>query len=206
MSIATLGPSAPATQHPMTVDEFWDFCQLAENQGQSYELIRGKVVPMCRPTTRHGFVCSAIGTELNLYGRARKLGFSTTNDSGVVLFDDPGTVVGPDVAFRTDIPSYADMPERWGDKLPILAVEVLSPTDRWSRVQTKIQDYLEAGVPLVWLADPDEKSITVYRLKKRVEVFRSDQVIVGGDELPGFTCKVADLFFVPGEAQAPTSS
>lgn len=203
MATATLTP--PATQHLMTVDKFWDFCQLQENQGQSYELIRGKVVLMCRPTTRHGFVCSAIGTELNLYGRARKLGFSTTNDSGVVLFDDPGTVVGPDVAFRTDVPTYADMPERWGDTLPILAVEVLSPTDRWSRIQTKIQDYLEAGVPLVWLADPDEKSITVYRPKKRVEVFQGDQQITGGDELPGFTCKVADLFAVPGEPRPPAS-
>ena len=203
--MATAILTQPTTQHLMTVDEFWDFCQLPENQGQSYELVRGKVIPMCRPTTRHGFVCAVIGTELNLYGRARKLGFATTNDSGVVLFDDPGTVVGPDVAFHTNIPRYADMPERWSDTLPVLAVEVLSPTDRWSRVQTKIQDYLEAGVPLVWLADPDEKSITVYRLKKRVEVFRCDQEITGGEELPGFTCKVADLFFVPGEALPPTT-
>ncbi len=206
MATATLTPPAATTSHLMSVDEFWDFCQLPENQGQSYELIRGKVVPVCRPTTRHGFVCSAIGTELNLYGRARKHGFSTTNDSGVVLSENLGTVVGPDVAFHTDIPTYADMPERWSVKLPILAVEVLSPTDRWSRIQTKIQDYLEAGVPLVWLADPDEKSITVYRLGKRVEVFRSDQVIAGGDELPGFTCRVADLFSVPGEPQPPTAA
>ena len=76
----------------------------------------------------------------------------------------------------------------------MLAVEVLSPTDRFSRVQTKIDDYLESGVALVWLADPEEMSIMVYRPGSRGQLFPANSTLSGGAELPGFSVRVGDLF------------
>lgn len=48
-------------------------------------------------------------------------------------------------------------------KPPVLCIEVLSPEDRLSRVNQRIQDYLEFGVPVVWLVDPAEKAVWIYR-------------------------------------------
>ena len=192
MATATMPP--PATQLLMTVEEFWDFCQLAENQGQSYELIRGKVVPKCRPTHPHGFACGNIARYVGNYSFETHDGYVTTNDSGVVLCEDPATVVGPDVAFYRGVRTREDVPKKWGDKVPVLAVEVLSPTDRFSRVQNKIDDYLESGVALVWLADPEEMSMMVYRPGKRGILFPANSILSGGEELPGFSVRVGDLF------------
>ena len=130
MSIATLTPIAPAISHPISVDEFWDFCQLPENQGQSYELVRGKVILVCRPTHPHGYACANIARIVGNFSFELGDGYTTSNDAGVILFYEPGTVVGPDVAFYTGVKSSREMPKKWGDKLPVLVVEVLSPTDR----------------------------------------------------------------------------
>jgi len=197
--MATATVEVPVQPHLMTVDEFWDFCQLPENQGQSYELVRGKVVPVCRPTHPHGYACANIARIIGNYSFELRDGYTTSNDAGVVLFEDPTTVVGPDVAFYRGVKSVADMPKRWGDKVPVLAVEVLSPNDRWSRVQTKIEDYLESGVPIVWLVDPEEKSVSIYRPGKRIEVIPATGDLSGGTELPDFIVRVADLFRLPGE-------
>ncbi len=194
MATATLTAPTSTTSQSMSVDEFWDFCQLPENQGQSYELIRGKVVPMCRPTHPHGFACGNIARYVGNHSFETHDGYVTTNDSGVVLFDDPATVVGPDVAFYRGVRTREDVPKKWGEKVPVLAVEVLSPTDRFSRVQTKIDDYLESGVAVVWLADPEEMSIMVYRRGVRGQLFPANSILSGGDELPGFSVRVGDLF------------
>jgi Uma2 family endonuclease len=52
---------------------------------------------------------------------------------------------------------------------PLLCVEILSPEDRISRVNTRIQDYLQFGVPVVWLIDPQEQRIWVYRPGVRLD-------------------------------------
>lgn len=37
---------------------------------------------------------------------------------------------------------------------PLICIEILSPEDRWAIIQEKIADYLEFGVPYVWVLDP----------------------------------------------------
>jgi Uma2 family endonuclease len=48
-------------------------------------------------------------------------------------------------------------------KPPLLCIEILSPEDRMSRVNARIKEYLDFGVPAVWLVDPEEKKIWIYR-------------------------------------------
>lgn len=48
-------------------------------------------------------------------------------------------------------------------KPPLLCVEILSPEDRISRMNVRIQEYLDFGVPVVWLVDPAERRVWVYR-------------------------------------------
>jgi Uma2 family endonuclease len=46
---------------------------------------------------------------------------------------------------------------------PLLCIEILSPEDRMSRMNTRIQEYLNFGVPVVWLVDPAERRVWIYR-------------------------------------------
>ena len=160
--------------------------------GSKDELVRGEIVSMSRPKRRHGAVQSNIVILLGIFTKPKKLGRIYT-ESGVVTERDPDSVRGPDVFFyRTE-----RLPELDGGYLetpPDLVVEILSPDDRRSEMRAKVREYLDAGVPLVWVVDPESKTAMVYRGTMRgVELGEADD-IDGGDVLPGFTCTVADFF------------
>lgn len=205
-----MSPTDPAVAAPkklMTVDEYWDFVNLPRNADRFFELRRGEVIELSRPKKPHGIVASNIATELTLYARQVCKGYVLTNDTGVVLEDAPGTVVGPDVAYCIDANTYNEVEPKWVETPPVLTVEVLSPNDKMSNVNEKIADYLRAGVKVVWLADPELKTVTVYRTARNHVVLKSADALIGGDDLPGFTCRVADLFLLPGESpESPPES
>jgi Uma2 family endonuclease len=80
--------------------------------------------------------------------------------------------------------------------LPDLVVEVLSPDDRPGRVADKLMFYARAGIPLLWLIDPEEESLTVYRPGEPPEVHTPGDVIDAGPVLRGFRLELAELFAV----------
>jgi Uma2 family endonuclease len=127
-------------------------------------------------------------------------GYVASNDSGVILHRVPDTVRGPDVALYVDAQAFDELHPKYGETPPRLAVEVLSPSDTASKVLRKITDYLSSGVNLVWLVDPEARSVTVYRSDKGPYEMRGDGELTGDETLPGFRCRVSDFFFVPGGA------
>lgn len=195
-------PAVGTAKKLMTVDEFWDFVNRPEHMDRLFELHRGEVVEMSRPKKPHGIVSGNIARILGNYSFAVGRGYVLTNDTGVVLEETPGTVVGPDVAYCVDANNYDDVEPKWVETPPVLAVEVLSPTDRTGDVNAKIADYQRAGVRVVWLADPEGKTVTVYRDKQNLVVLKQADDLVGGEDLPGFSCKVADFFRLPGDRPA----
>ena len=193
-------PSVGVAKKLMTVDEYWDFVNRPENVDRLFELRHGEVIEMPRPKKPHGVVCSRIATQLQNYADRVGLGYVLSNDTGVVLEETPGTVVGPDVAYCVDANTYNDVEPKWAETPPVLAVEVLSPNDKMSDVNEKIADYLRAGVKVVWLADPEMKTVTVYHPNRHHNVLKVADDLVGGGELPGFSCKVGDFFRLPGDS------
>jgi Uma2 family endonuclease len=187
----------------MTADEFWEFVHRPENLDRDFELIRGEVVEVSRPTKPHGPVAALVAFELQLYVRATRKGYVVTNDSGIALGEDPDSVLGPDVAYFTDANKIDDLHPKWGDVPPVLAVEVSSPNDRPGRMNAKIQEYLTNGVKMVWQADYEERNVTVHRPNRSMEVIRGDGELTGGDDLPGLVIKVANLFRLAGDQPAP---
>jgi Uma2 family endonuclease len=84
---------------------------------------------------------------------------------------------------------------------PDLAVEVVSPNDLYNEVDVKVSEYLDVGVSLVWVVNPEARTACVYRPGGTARRLRENDEIDGGDVLPGFRCRVAEFFPPAGEEQ-----
>jgi Uma2 family endonuclease len=191
---------AEITVEPMTAEAFGAWVQLPENRDRWFELVRGEVIELPPPMKVHGRVCANVAFDLESYVRQRRKGYVTTNDAGVILQRTPDTVRGPDVALYEDAARFDDLHPKYGETPPRLAVEVLSPSDRAQLVTRKITDYLAHGVDLIWLIDPEDHSVTVYRRDRGPLRIDREGELTGDDLLPGLHCRVKDFFLLPEEA------
>ncbi len=185
----------------MNAEAFFDWCNLPENRDRHFELERGEVVEMSRPGERQGFVCLNVGAILQDYAYQRRKGYACSNDTGLILARNPDTVRGPDVVFYDEVRRYDDLNVKYSDRPPTLAVEVQSPNDKWGTVTRRITQFLGRGFAMVWLVDPEGRSVTVYRPKQLPQVFEGEDELAGEPELSEFRCRVADLFYLPGEEE-----
>ena len=154
----------------MTADEFYDFVHLPEHRNRIFELDRGRVVEMSRPGIRHGVVCANVSFMLVAFTRQRNRGIVISNDAGLIVERDPDSVFGPDVFLYDEIINYDDLPPRWEDRPPTLVVEVLSPNDRTTKLNRRIGRFLAMGVPLVWVLDPEDSTMTVHQAHRPLVV------------------------------------
>jgi Uma2 family endonuclease len=182
---------ATVAQKPITAEEYY---LMPGDPNLRSELVRGEVVTMCRPGFRHGYIQGRVYRKLDDYATGHRFGRVTT-ESGLITERGPDTVRGPDVS----VWSFARLP---ADQEPVgypsvaadLCVEIISPSDRPAKVHEKMVEYLARGVRMVWIVDPDERSVRVHRTPDDPDVLGESATVDGGDVLPGFTCRVADLF------------
>jgi Uma2 family endonuclease len=187
----------------MTAEEFFDWVHRPENRDRHFELERGEVVEMSRPGERHGFVCSNASRILGNYTFQRRQGYVCSNDTGLLLEQDPDTVRGPDVVLYLQQRRFDDLKVRYSCELPTLVVEVLSPNDRWQAVVRRLVQFVQRGVGLAWLVDPEVRTVMVIRAGPLPQVVEGDDELVCEEVLPGFRCRAADLFYLPGEETPP---
>jgi Uma2 family endonuclease len=187
----------------MTAEEFYEWANRPENDNRWFELVRGEVIELPAPRIRHGVVTANTVGILRAYTVKRRKGYITSNDSGVILERGPDTVRGPDVALYEDARSFDELPAKYAETPPRLAVEVWSPSDRPVLLLNKVADYLRTGVEMVWLIDPQARTVTVYRPDKMPRIYQEHEVLTGEDVLPGFRCRVADFFYLPAQEQKP---
>lgn len=182
--------SAPAIPQLMTASQF-----AAMDPEVPSELVRGEVVEMTRPGIRHGVVCGNACNPIKAWARSGNRGLVAINGTGVLTERNPDTVRGPDVLFvsRQRWP-HERAPDGFLEVAPDLAVEVLSPHDVWKDVLTKISEYFDAGVQEVWVADPELKTVQIFRPDAPPRTLHSSDVIESADVLPEFSCPVADFF------------
>ena len=175
----------------VTLEEF----EAIPRDGHLRELVRGKIIEMNVPKPKHGFICLEIGALIRDFVKPRKLGRVFSNDSGVVTEREPDSLRGPDVGYYSyaSVPA-GDVPEGYFDIVPELAFEVISPDDVWSRVLEKVAELLDAGVKVVCVVDPRDKTVQVYRSNRPVEHLTGNDELSFPDVLPGFSCKVWQCF------------
>jgi Uma2 family endonuclease len=195
--------STDITTKRMTAEEFCDWVHQPERANRWFELVRGEVIELPPPMKPHGVVAVRVGRILGNFAEEAGKGYLTSNDSGVILERDPDTVRGPDIAYYEDATTFEELHPKYGEVPPRLAVEILSPTDRAKQVTRKITDYLNNGVELVWLLDPEDRLVTVYRPDKKPVILQGDQQLTAEPVLPGFRCLVSEFFRLPGEKATP---
>jgi len=111
------------------------------------------------------------------------------------LREQPDTIVGIDIAYFS-AETLAKQPQDTTLVVgaPVLAVEILSPSDSQEKVADRVSEYLEAGTRLVWVVDTAFHTITVHRPDAKPQLFNEDQEISGEPHLPGFTVAVERIF------------
>jgi Uma2 family endonuclease len=116
-------------------------------------------------------------------------------EAGVRLPGDPETTVGVDIAYVShDVMVQQTEKTSIIEGVPELVVEILSPSDTQELIDEMVEEFLVAGVPLVWLVDPTDRTVTIYRPGEEPTLVNSRQKLEGGTVLPGFSVPVAQIF------------
>src|SRR5438552_6305858 len=158
------------------------------------ELINGEIVYMAPAGAEHGDIAMTIGFFIKAHVQANDLGKVYAAETGFTIARNPDTTRAPDVAFvrKQRIPAT---PRRgYFDGPPDLAVEVISPDDRLSEVTAKVDQWLAAGAISVWVVDPPNKTIEIYRQGAQPLRYRQGDVLRDEPMLPGFEVRIDELF------------
>lgn len=158
------------------------------------EYLNGRLMQKATPNVLHGIIQSLLGRVLGAYIQLHRLGISGSEIR--CIFGPPGVeprVVLPDYLFlaREHLAGLdLNGPIR---RPPDLAAEILSPDDQLSDVHEKLDFYLANGVRLVWVIDPQRRTLTATAGVGQAMTLAEGEAVNGGEVLPGFACAVADL-------------
>lgn len=183
-----------------TVEEF---ANLPEDMTDGCELIDGRIV------RKHIWEGEEKGMTPGMFGHVQAVRLiwltleqAVAGQPAGAVFAEPTFDVGPG-RNRSHRPELAlitgEMPtdtESIRSLAPAMAVEVISPNNSAVDMLDKVEEYLAAGVQLVWQAFPQPRIIIAY-WPDRTVVFRPGDTITAEPVLPGFSCPVADLFPPP---------
>ena len=166
---------------------------LMPRDGKRYELIKGELVEKMPTGYPHGIVVFRIAAAISNYADTYDYGEGGAGEPGYRLETDPDTVRAPDVVWIAPgrIPEGT---QGYPQLAPNLAVEVKSPGNSPQQLADKAAMWLGYGSQQVWVADPEQLTITVYQADAAPRVFGEDDELDGGDLLPGFTSPVWRLF------------
>jgi len=181
---------ATVEQTQLTPD---DLLKIPDNE--RYELVDGELVETDM-SMESAWVATQVTTSLNTSVRSKKLGLVMTDSATYQCFpDDPGKVRRPDASF-VRVGRLSDDQFREGHCLiaPDLAVEVVSPNDRYFEVEHKVAEYLAAGVLVVWVLNPNERNMRVFTAAGDVRQLSENEELTCDDVIPGFRVRVGEFF------------
>lgn len=177
-----------ADTKPISAEQF-----LESPYSKGFELVDGELVEL-----HMGAESSLVGGEffaaLRAYAKSEG-GTAFPCEAGIQCFaEDAQRVRKPDACFFVDGRLTEGVPSGWLREAPDLAVEVVSPRDNAGELQVKIDEYLTAGVRLIWVAYPGTRTVQVYRPSGESSLLHANGTLTGEDVLPGFECRVGELF------------
>ena len=176
------------TPKPATVE---DLLRMPKD-GRIHELVDGEII-VSPAGMRHSEIAANILHVIATFLEGDPIGKVYPPDVGISLAN--GNIRPPDVTFvRHEKLPNGKSPKGFGELVPDLAVEVLSPNDSLKEVGRKIGEFLDCGVPIVWVVDPSRETVTVYRSLSEIVQYSSKDTITAEPVLPGFSCNVSKFF------------
>jgi Uma2 family endonuclease len=155
-----------------------------------YELVDGRLKEV--PTE---FSHDAIGINLILMlgPSARGLGFMSSGQAGFRMAD--GNVRAPDISYtrKERIPGGRP-PRSFGVVAPDLCVEIISPSEKQTDMVRKVREYFDGGAEQVWHVFPERQEVIVFTSPTETRALDTGDTLDVGDLLPGFSCRVGDIF------------
>lgn len=175
----------------MTAEElFW-----MPDDHMRHELVQGVLTTMPPTGFEHGAVTMNVSSPIHRHVQENNLGIVCGAETGFIVTKEPDTVLAPDVSFVShERVAQFGRTKKFFPAAPDLAVEVLSPGDRVGEVDEKVEAWLNAGARLVWIINPKRRTITVYRSLTDIVLLTENDELDGYDVVPGFRCKVAEVF------------
>jgi Uma2 family endonuclease len=160
------------------------------------ELIDGQLVEREPKGQKSDAIAARLIRFLGNFVEEHGLGLINGSQGSYQIFpDDPKKVRIPDASFtrRERLPAEG-LADGHSRVAPDLVVEVVSPNDSAIDLEEKIEDFLVAGVPLIWVVFPETRTVQVHRRNGADSRLRPGDTLDGEDILPNFRCEVARLF------------
>lgn len=182
--------TSPPRHHgqPMSAGEF----AALPDDGYRYEYLKGVATMMSPAGGLHGDIASRLTYLLGAYLYPQEIGRLFDSSTGFRLPNDDVRV--PDIAvILQGRLSGEESPVGFIEIPPDLAVEVISPNERYEDIQQQIAQYLGWGVQAVWVVEPSTRTVTVHTVGSVARLAEGD-TLEGGTAVPDFACLIEQIF------------
>ncbi len=178
-----------------TVADLLDLPAVLPTGPVQYELYDGRL--MARPPRGDVYYSMNLSFPgaLLFDAEQRGLGMARCGEVRLILSRDPARVVLADAAFFANRSRpLRTSPEGCLETVPDLVVEIISKNDDLAYMKTKVEDYLVAGVQVVWVADPTDQTVTAFRPQGELEILTEADFLAEPRILPGLRMPVREVF------------
>ncbi len=155
------------------------------------EIVDGEVEIKNMPGLRSSGVAARIIVKIGIYLEENNIGELYGADATFMIGENERM---PDVSFVSNEKLKDGEPINKAEFAPDLAIEVISPTDIYSKILMKIREYLNAGVGQVWLVEPEFQTVAVYKSPMKSETLTAEDTLVCEEILPNFSLPVKEIF------------
>ncbi len=178
-----------------TKAEFYDFIRQPQNVDRVFELIDGEIVEKMPSFGYSSGLGARMTTFIGMYLLEHDIAHLTDAQDGYEIDDE--NALAPDIGLvlKSHLPELPD--DSFVPMRPDLVVEVVSVSDLKdpdNRIEKKLQRYISAGVPLIWYLFPEREQVEVHKKGEPKQVMGLDDMLDGGEILPGFTLSVRKIF------------
>ena len=168
----------------------------ADNPETKFETTsEGKLIVMSPTGSESGRKNGKLFIQVGIWNEREKLGEVFDSSTGFKLSN--GAIRSPDVSWVESAKWDSLTPSQQRKFAPIdpdFVIELMSPTDDLIELQQKMLEYIDCGVRLGWLINPDDKQVEIYRIGQKKEILDNPQTLSGEDVLPKLTVNLSDIF------------
>jgi len=179
---------------PMSEADFFDFC--SQNSDLRIERdANGEIIIMPPTGGETSYRNCKLSARLNIW--AERDGRGDAFDSNGEFLLPNGAARSPDASWvlKTHLDRLTrEEKRRFIPLCPDFVVELVSPSDRLSRVKAKMREWMENGAPLGWLIDADSRIVYVYRPGQDAEELVNVDHIAGEGPVDGFRLELGDIW------------